>query len=288
MTPAVAPIRAWIDLTKVRLNALVVFAVAASFYVANHGAIDWVRLVATLVGAGLVAMGASALNMVLELPYDSMMARTKDRPLPSGSVSPRAAATFGAVLSVAGLAVLALQVNLLSASIALVILGSYLFFYTPLKRRTNLNTIVGAVPGALPAVLGWTGARDALDRGAWILFAIVFLWQIPHFLAIARLHSDDYSKGGFKMLSAEDRGGFSMGRQALVWTAALVPVSLLPALSALADRQYFWAALILGGLLIGFALDFAVERGQSSARRLFVATLAYLPLLFGALVVWKV
>jgi len=287
MATAAAHVRAWIDLAKLRLNALVVFAVAAAFYVAAEPPIDVWTMVMTLAGAALVAMGSSALNMVMELPYDAMMARTKDRPLPQGAVSPRAAVVFGALLAAAGLAVLALRVNLLSASIALVILGSYLFCYTPLKRRTNLNTIVGAVPGALPAVLGWTGARDALDRGAWILFAIIFLWQIPHFLAIARLHSEDYSKGGFRMLSAEDAGGFSMGRQALLWTVVIVPVSLLPAIDGFVERPYFWWALILGGLLVGFAIDFAVERGRASARRLFVATLVYLPALFVAMVVTK-
>jgi protoheme IX farnesyltransferase len=226
--------------------------------------------------------------MVLERPYDAMMERTKDRPLPMGTVHPRAAVAFGAGLAAAGLGVLAWGVNLLTVSIALVILGSYLFCYTPLKRRTNLNTIVGAVPGALPAVLGWTAARDDLDRGAWILFAIVFLWQIPHFLAIARLHSGDYSRGGFRMLSAEDAGGFSMGRQAVTWSVCLVPISLLPAVIDLAGRQYFWTALIAGGFFVGFAIDFAVERGPSSARRLFVATLAYLPVVFLAMAAWKV
>jgi heme o synthase len=281
------PLRAWIDLTKFRLNSLVVFAVAACFYIASRDGVDWLRMALTMAGAALVAMGSAALNMVLESPYDLMMERTKDRPLPSGSVSKRGAVVFGAVQCGLGLGLLWFAVNPLSASIALVIMGSYLLVYTPLKRRTTLNTIVGAVPGALPAVLGWTGARDALDRGAWILFGIVFLWQIPHFLAIARLHSDDYSRSGFKMLSSEDTGGFSMGRQAVIWAAALVPISLLPAVDGFALRPAFWAALILGGLFVGFAIDFAVERGTQSARRLFVATLAYLPALFLAYVVWK-
>jgi heme o synthase len=286
MTPG-ATMRAWIDLTKFRLNTLVVFAVAACFYIASARPIDWIGMLLTSGGAALVAMGSAGLNMVLESPYDQLMDRTKDRPLPSGTLSRRSAALFGIVLAAAGLATLAIFVNPLSASVALVIMGSYLLVYTPLKRRTNLNTIVGAVPGALPAVLGWTGARDSLDRGGWILFAIVFLWQIPHFLAIARLYSEDYSRSGFKMLSAEDAGGFSMGRQAVIWTAALVPVSLLPVLDGLATRPAFWAALIIGGLMVGFAVDFAVERGRQSARRLFVATLAYLPALFLAFVVWK-
>jgi protoheme IX farnesyltransferase len=284
---AATPIRAWIDLAKPRLNALVVFAVGAAYYIAAEGPIDWWRLVLTVVGAGLVAVGSSALNMVLERPFDAMMERTKDRPLPVGAVSPRAAAVYGAAVAASGLALLALRVGALAASIALVIFGSYLFCYTPLKRRTNLNTIVGAVPGALPAVLGWAAARDDLATGAWILFAIVFLWQIPHFLAIARLHSADYLRGGFRMLSAEDEGGFSMGRQAVVWSLCLVPVTLLPALTGIADRQHFWLALILGGLFVGFAIDFAVERGRVSARRLFIATLVYLPLVFGGMAVWK-
>jgi protoheme IX farnesyltransferase len=286
MTPA-APMQAWIDLTKIRLNTLVVFAVAACFYVASQGPVDWVGMVLTAGGAALVAMGSAGLNMVLESPYDQLMERTKDRPLPSGMLSRRSAALFGVVLSAAGIVALACFVNPLSASIALVIMGSYLLVYTPLKRRTTLNTIVGAVPGALPAALGWTGARNSLVRGAWILFAIVFLWQIPHFLAIARLHSEDYSRSGFKMLSAEDEGGFFTGRQALVWAAALVPISLLPVMDGLATRPAFWAALILSALHLGFAIDFAVERGRVSARRLFVATLAYLPALFLAFVVWK-
>jgi protoheme IX farnesyltransferase len=202
-------------------------------------------------------------------------------------VSPARATIFGAVLCAAGLVVLGVGVNLLSAAVALVIGGSYLLVYTPLKRLTTLNTIIGAVPGALPAVLGWTGARDSIDRGAWVLFSIVFLWQIPHFLAIARLHSEDYGKGGFKMLSAEDAPGFSMGRQAVVWSLALVPISLLPAIDGLARRPAFWWALILGGLFVGFAIDFAVERGRTSARRLFAASLAYLPALFLVFAIWK-
>jgi protoheme IX farnesyltransferase len=284
---AAAPLRAWLDLTKIRLNALVVFAVAASFYFASVGPIDWKALIWTAIGAALVAMGSSGLNMVMERPFDRLMERTKDRPLPSGQLSARGAAIFGAALSAAGLLVLGVFVNLLSAAVALVIAGSYLLVYTPLKRRTTLNTIVGAVPGALPAVLGWTGARNSLDGGAAILFSIVFLWQIPHFLAISRLHSDDYSRGGFKMLSSEDAPGFSMGRQAVIWSVALVPVSLMPAVTGLAGRTAFWLALILGGGFVGFAIDFAVERGTTSARRLFVATLAYLPALFAALVIWK-
>jgi protoheme IX farnesyltransferase len=224
--------------------------------------------------------------MVLEVPYDARMGRTKDRPLPSGALSRRAASAFGAALAALGLALLG-WVNLLSGAVALVILGSYLLFYTPLKRRTNLNTIVGAVPGALPAVLGWTGARDAIEPGAWVLFAIVFLWQIPHFLAIARLHSDDYARGGFRMLSSEDEPGFSMGRQAVLWSVALVPASLLPGVTGISRAPYFWVALALSGLLTGFAIDFAVERGRVSARRLFVATVAYLPALFLAMIAWK-
>jgi protoheme IX farnesyltransferase len=165
--------------------------------------------------------------------------------------------------------------------------ASYLFLYTPLKRRTHLSTLVGAVPGALPPVIGWAAASGRLEPGAFILFAIVFLWQIPHFLAISRLYSADYGRGGFKMLAAEDAPGFSMGRQAIVWSLALVPISLMPAMDGLAQRPAFWWALILGGLFVGFAIDFAVERGPSSARRLFAASLAYLPALFVVLAVWK-
>jgi protoheme IX farnesyltransferase len=284
---AAATIRSWLDLTKLRLNALVVFAVAASFYVATDLPLDWTKLLLTMLGAGLVAMGSAGLNMVLERPYDVLMERTRDRPVATGEVSPVRATVFGAALCVAGLVVLGAGVNMLSAAVAIVIGGSYLLVYTPLKRRTTLNTIIGAVPGALPAVLGWTGARDSIDRGAWVLFAIVFLWQIPHFLAISRLYSADYGRGGFKMLSAEDAPGFSMGRQAIVWSLALVPISLMPAMDGLAQRPAFWWALILGGLFVGFSIDFAVERGPGSARRLFAASLAYLPALFVVLAVWK-
>ncbi len=271
------PLQAWLDLAKVRLNSFVLFAVGTTFHIASVGRVDWLRLVATVIGAGLTASASSTLNMVIERDFDALMHRTMRRPIPSGQVGTRGAIVFGLVLAAAGIGLLLAAVGQLAALIGLATLVSYLFIYTPLKRKTTLNTIVGAVPGALPVLLGWAGARGRIDEEAWALAGVLFLWQIPHFLAIARLHRDDYERGGFRMLPVVDPDGFSIGRQAVLYSLAILPLSLVPVRTGLGGWYYCGVAIACGLLLIGFSLDHAVERGPASARRLFLASLAYLP-----------
>ncbi len=280
----ILPLRAWLDLAKLRLNALVVFAVGATFVIAERGEIHWLRLISTVAGATLTASASSALNMAIEHDFDALMQRTQQRPIPRGAIGRRAAIAFGAALALSGLAILVVFVNPTATLVAAATLGIYLGVYTPLKRRTTLNTIVGAVPGALPVMLGWAGARGNVhDPDVWALCGVLFLWQIPHFLAIARRHREDYARGGFRMLPVVDPEGITIGRQVVLYSAAILPLSLLPVRTGLAGGYYCAVAIAAGLLLIGFSLDHAVERGADSARRLFRATLAYIPIVWLAL-----
>jgi protoheme IX farnesyltransferase len=238
----------------------------------------------TLVGTALVAGGASALNQVWERTTDAMMRRTRMRPLPDGRMQPREASAFGLLLSAAGLIELAVFVNVLTSAMALASLVSYMLFYTPLKTRTSLSTIVGAVPGALPAVIGWTAATNTLSIESWVLFAIVFMWQMPHFLAIAWLYRHEYAAAGIRLLPVIEPDGRSTGRQAVLYTAGLVPISLAPALVDLASPYYMMIALVLGAVLMVLSLEFAFTRTRDAARRLFYGSIMYLPLLWAFLV----
>src|SRR5580692_3275874 len=206
------------DLVKARLTTLVLLTTAVGFYVGWHGPMNWLLLLNTLAGTGLVAAGASALNQWLERDYDAKMRRTQNRPLPSGRLQPATVALFGGMTSVSGLIYLALAVNLLTSVLGAVTLVSYLFIYTPLKRVTWLNTAIGAVPGALPPLMGWTGARGELSSDGWALFAILAFWQLPHFLAIAWIYREEYARAGFKMLPGIDPQGHRTGRQAVCHT----------------------------------------------------------------------
>lgn len=285
-TPAitVAPttVRDWALLTKPRITTMVVFTTMVGF-VAASGRVDTALLIATLVGTALVAAGAAVLNQVLERDTDALMWRTRERPLPAGRVGLRDAVAFGSALSLLGLGVLAWRSGWLSAAVAAATLGSYLGVYTPLKRRTPLATLVGAVPGALPPVIGWAAARDALEGGAFVLFAILFLWQIPHFLAIAWLYRDDYARGGFPMLPVVDREGVFTARQAVVHSLALLFVSLAPFAAGLAGPWYLAGALLLGSTYVLFALRLASARDLPAARGLFVVSVLYLPALCSVL-----
>jgi protoheme IX farnesyltransferase len=236
-------------------------------------------LAATLLGTGLVAAGASALNMVVERRTDALMRRTQDRPVPAGRLAASEAAAFGLALTTLGLAVLAWFAGTLAAAVAAVTWLSYVLLYTPLKTRTSLATIVGAFPGALPPVIGWAAARHAIEPGAFILFAIMFLWQIPHFLAIAWIYREDYARGGLPMLPVLDPEGRITGRQAVAHTLALVVVSLTPPATGLAGSVYLVGALVLGIGFAAVAVASAVHRDLVWARRLFLASLAYLVLL---------
>ena len=230
-------------------------------------------------GTALVAAGAAVLNQVAERDTDALMRRTRGRALPDGRVPPGDARLFGIVLSAGGLALLAALPHLLAAGLALATLILYLAVYTPLKRRTPLATLVGAVPGALPPLIGWTAAHGSISLGGAALFAIVFLWQIPHFMAIAWMYRDDYAKAGFPMLPVVDPAGRRAGRQAVVYAAALIPVSVVPALAGVSGTAYLVAALALGIVLLWLAIRFAATRTDRSARRLFFGSITYLPVL---------
>lgn len=265
------------ELVKSRIAGMVAVTCAAGFVLGSAGAIDGVLLAHALVGTTLVAMAGGALNQVLEREFDARMERTSDRPIPGGRIGADAALALGALLALTGLAQLALAVDLLTALLGAATLAGYLFVYTPLKRVTSLATVVGAVPGAMPPVMGWTAARGELDAGAWALFGILFLWQLPHFLAIAWMYRHDYARGGFPLITVDDPDGRRTGRQALLWAAALVPVSLAPAALGLTGVIYFLGALSLSLAFFGAAVAFARARSHPAARRLLLVSVLYLP-----------
>jgi protoheme IX farnesyltransferase len=270
----------FVSLAKPRLNLLVVASALAGYVMAGGEMLDAIRVICTVAGTALVAGGASALNQVIERVPDSMMRRTRLRPMPDGRLQPFEAVAFGMTLVLAGLALLAAGVNLLSAAVALTTLLTYAVIYTPLKRRTSFATVIGAIPGALPPVIGWAAARGSLSQGAWVLFAIVFLWQLPHFLAIAWMYREDYARAGFPMLPVIEPDGRSTARQAVFYCAALLPVSLAPTLLGMANTVYFVSALGLGLLFLVLTLKFARTRAVADARRLFFGSIIYLPILW--------
>ncbi len=270
----------FLALTKPRITLLVVLTTLVGFLVAAPRPVAVLLLLHALVGTGLTAGAAGALNQWAERRLDAEMRRTARRPLPSGRLTPLEAAVFGLGLSAAGTAYLALTTNALASAIAAVTVASYLLLYTPLKRVTSLATVVGAVPGALPPLVGWAAARGRLGVEAWVLFGIVFLWQMPHFLALAQLYRADYARAGLRMLTVEDATGRGAGRQAALYALALVPVSLLPTPLGLAGPVYFLGALALGsGFLAGACGLAAAPASAAAARRLFHASLLYLPAL---------
>jgi protoheme IX farnesyltransferase len=231
-------------------------------------------------GTALVAGGAAVLNQLYERDTDALMRRTRLRPLPDGRVSAADARLFGIALTATGLLLLALRANWLAATLAFATVFIYLVIYTPMKLLTPLSTLVGAVPGALPPLIGWTASHGSIAAGGATLFAIVFLWQIPHFMAIAWLYRDDYGKAGFPMLSVIDPVGRRSGRQAVLFAAALIPISLAP----ISSPAYFAAVLVLGLLQLALAIRFAMTRSDGSARALFLGSITYLPLVWAALI----
>ena len=272
----------WLVLCKPRLNAMVVATTFGGAWLASGGAAPAMLLVHAVLGTALAACGASALNMVLERRTDALMERTRNRPLPAGRMRPVEAAVFGTVLAAAGLAWLAVFTNLLAAALAALTVGTYLFVYTPLKFRSASNTLVGAIPGALPPMIGWAAADGprALDAGAWVLFGILYLWQIPHFLAIAWLYREDYRRAGLVMLPGLGDEGDSAGRHAVRYAVFLVLASLFAVVTGLAGTRYAAGALVLGAGFVGAAILFARRRTDARARLLLHASLVYLPLLF--------
>lgn len=278
----------FLALTRPRVVVMVLVTTLVGFYLASVGAPDYVRLVHTLVGIALSAGGTLALNQYLERDVDARMERTRLRPLPDGRLQPIEALGFGVAITGVGLLYLALSVNVLSAFVTAFSVGSYLFLYTPLKRKTSLCSVVGAVPGALPPVIGWGAARGELGLEAWVLFGILFLWQIPHSLAIARLYRDDYARAGIRVLPVVEPDGGSTGRQIVSNCLALLAVGLLPTLIGLAGWVYFVGAIVLGLMFLGCGILLAISPSEASARLLLFASLVYLPAQLGLMALDKV
>lgn len=278
----------FVELGKPRVVMMVLVTTCVGFYLGSQGIPDYLRLLPALIGTALAAAGTLALNQYAERDIDAQMQRTRLRPLPDGRLQPTDALVFGGAITVAGILYLAIAVNALSALVTAVITASYLFLYTPLKRKTPLCSIVGAIPGALPPVTGWTAARDAFGLEAWILFAILFLWQLPHSLAIARLYRDDYARAGIQLLPVVEPDGKSTGRQIVANCLALLVVGMLPTLVGLAGPLYFVAALLLGIAFLGYGISFALSGSASSARRLLLASLFFLPALLIVMALDKV
>ena len=276
------------ELVKARLTFLVLLTTLVGFYIGTRGLMDYALMAHTLAATALLACGAAALNQLWEREHDAKMRRTEDRPLPSGRLQPETVLIFGGVCSVAGLLYLALAVNLLTSLLGAATLVSYLFIYTPLKRVTWLNTAIGAIPGALPPLMGWTAVRNQLNGDGWSLFAILFFWQIPHFLAIAWMYREDYARAGFVMLPSVDAEGFRTGRQAVSHTIGLLFVSLVPAMFGLAGTVYFIGALLLGLIFLLAAVQFSRQLTLARARQLFFMSILYLPLLLGLMVLDKI
>ncbi len=270
----------WVTLTKPRLNFLVLVTTVAAYYLGDGARLSLLVLLHTIVGTALVAGGASALNQVWERDTDRLMFRTRARPLPASRLHPADATWFGVLLCALGVADLALAVNVLTACVAALTAVSYVLLYTPLKRKTSLSTIIGAIPGALPALIGWTAATGTLSTEGWVLTGIVFMWQMPHFLAIAWIYRDDYARAGIPLLPVIQPDGRSTGRQAVLYAAALIPVSFLPAAVGLATAWYLVGAMVLGAILLVLSLEFSATRGMFAAKRLFLGTILYLPLLW--------
>jgi len=284
----VAPWRDFYELTKPRMNLLILGTTTVGFSIAARTMEQWRHLPATLIGTALCAASAAILNQVLEREHDAKMRRTAQRPLPTGRIPVRQAVGLGIGAGVAGSIFLLLFVNWMTALLGTITLASYILVYTPLKRITTLNTIVGAIPGAIPPVMGWTAVTGSLAPAALTLFGILFVWQVPHFLAIATLYREDYRLGGFKMLPVEDPGLGRTARQMVLYSAALLPVSLMPVMAHVAGQVYAVCAVGLGVMFFGFAVLCATHRTRTEARKLFFASIVYLPVLLGVLVLDRI
>jgi protoheme IX farnesyltransferase len=279
--------RAYIELTKPGITRMVLLTTAVGFYLGSRGRLDLGLLLHTLLGTALVASGSGALNQWVERDADGRMRRTARRPLPSGRVRGSAALAFATTLALLGTGYLVAFVNVATALVVAVTLLSYIFVYTPLKRRTWLATVVGAVPGALPIVAGWTAAGAALDARAGALFGVLFLWQMPHFFALAWIYREDYVRGGFRMLTAYDPRGTRTGRQIVLYTLGLIGVSLLPYGLGMAGPAYVWGAALLGAGFLALGAALALRRTDGRAWKLFFGSILYLPALLVLLVLSK-
>jgi heme o synthase len=275
--------RDYLELSKSRIVLMVLITTAAGYlFAAPH--VDWALLINTLAGTALVAAGTNALNQYVEREYDGKMRRTRLRPLPDGRISPRAALLFSVAIAVIGTAYLGLAVNWLTAGLGAFTLTSYIFIYTPLKRVSTICTLIGAIPGAIPPLMGWTAATGSLGAGGWIIFAILFFWQLPHFMAISWMYRDDYARGGFAMLAVRDQDGQATARHAVLYSFALLAVSVLPPLFGLATFIYLAGAVIAGSALTIASFSFLASRTPVRARRLFMASNIYLIVMMTLLV----
>ena len=274
-----ARVAAYLELTKPRITSLIVLTSAAGFCLASRS-VDYVALLSAMIGIALLSSGIATLNQYMERDLDGLMRRTADRPLPSGKLAPWEALWFGVGLTMLAEVYLAVLVNPLTALLGLFVIAGYLFGYTPLKTRTSLSTMVGAFPGAVPPLIGWTAARGELSVEAWVLFAILFLWQFPHFLAIAWMYREDYGRAGILMLPVVEPEGRVTGQQIVVYTLMLLPVSLLPTALGISGKAYFYGAIVLGLLFLYSSTRAAFSQSRQQARRLLLASVLYLPLLF--------
>ena len=272
------------ELTKPRITFLVLITTLVGFYMGSRDGLRSMLLVHTIVGTALVAGGASALNQYVERDLDALMLRTRNRPLPDGRLQPRDALLFSAIISALGIGYLVFFVNFLTGLIGILTLAGYIFVYTPLKTRTSLCTLIGAFPGAAPPVMGWTAARGEIDAAALTLFAILFLWQMPHFFAIAWIFTDDYKRGGFLTHGS----GVSTGRQIIFFCCVLIPISVLPTMLGLAGMTYLVGAVVLGFLYLGYGFAVALFRSNTHAQRLLRISVLYLPALLVLMMLDKV
>ena len=278
------------QLTKARLSALVVLTTAVGFVMGAPAAagFDWLKLLWTVLGVALAAGAANALNELVEAGPDALMLRTRNRPIPSGKLGRKHSLVFAMVSAYAGLGVLALLVSLQSAALALLTIIVYLVIYTPMKRVSTLNTLVGAVCGAIPPMIGWTAASGRIDRGAWILAALLFVWQLPHFFALAWMYRDDYARGGFAMLSVVDQTGRLTGRAVVMTCVALLPLAFSATLFGLTGWIYAAGSVVLGAWLLTLGARLCAQRSDGNARRLFLASVIYLPILLCLMVVDRI
>jgi heme o synthase len=282
-----ARLRALLELFKLRMIFHILITTAVGFYLASPIEPDWVLMMWTLLGTGMLAAAAFSFNQAMEIRQDREMARTQARPLPSGRLGLTAAYTSGVVATVAGTILLWWQANLLTAVLGLATVILYTAVYTPLKRLTTLNTLVGGIPGALPPLMGWTAAQNHLGTGGVLLFALLFFWQLPHFLALAWMYRDDYRRGGFRMLSLVDDSGETCFRQIWIQSLLLIAVSLLPHLYGIAGEAYLAVALAAGGVQMWLALRLRATRTREAAVRVFLWSLIYLPLVLLAMALDK-
>ncbi len=287
-TPRTQPPAFWqdlLELTKPGICVLALAMTALGYCVGNQGPLHWGHFLISLFGTALIGAGCGAVNQWMEQDIDALMPRTQDRPLPTGRVSGKVALVLGILCLLAGFFLLLHYVNRVTALLGVITFLVYVAIYTPMKRTTTLSTLVGAVPGAMPPLMGWTAAYGGLAWEGWVLFAILFLWQIPHFLAIAWVYREDYARAGLPILSVIDTSGAATSKQVLMYSSVLLPWSLAPSVLGLTGSIYFFGALVLGIAFFVFSVYLAIFRTKTYARRLFFASIIYLPIL-GVLMVW--